>query len=382
MTTLRRRAALAGTVFVLGLSGTAPQAARASAGTALPIPNPLTGNWTAPAGTYTMPKSVLVRSTVTVNLSAAVITGSSNYLFTLQDGGRLTVVGGRLSGAMQGLVLDAVTDAGGGAVTVTGTTLTDVRSVVFSKGQGGPIDVRLTGVSASRLGAGVRAVANALVVRNCVLTGGGVPPAGYPSGLHSLDDNAGNVALAASYLDVYDSTITNFTSAEFQGDSIVGETRVGSAHIENNVLGHNSDSGGVDSKIANATFVGNTVYSDGYRGIASHYGTLRASDNTIYQVATTPGGKVGQAYQATGTLIAADDTVVLASGALLAYATYTTRRDSGPASTYPRVGAISLTHVTDANGAPLTGPTQITSGPGYLPTIVVRPQHPSSVAAP
>jgi hypothetical protein len=363
---------MAGAAIALALAVSAV-AAHGSAGTALPIPNPLTQNWTAPAGTYTMPKSVNVRSTVTVDLSAATITGSSNYLFTLQNGGRLTVVGGRLSGAMQGMVLDAVTDGSTGAVAITDTTLTDVRSIVFSKGQGGPIDVRLTGVHASNLGDGVRAVANALVVRDSVLTGGGVPPAGYPAGLHSLDDNAGNVGLAASYLNVYDSTITGFTSSRFQGDSILGETRVGSADIENNRLGHNSDSGGIDSKIANATFENNVVYSDGYRGVASHYGTLRASGNTIYQVATTPGGKVGQAYQATGNLTAVDDTVVLTRGALLAYASYTAKRDSGPASTYPRVGAMSLTHITDENGASLTGPTLITSGSGYTPTIVARP---------
>ena len=83
--------------------------------------------------------------------------------------------------------------------------------------------------------------------------------------------------------------------------------------------------------------------------------------NTIYQVAAAPGGRVGQAYQATGNLVAEDDTVVLTPGALLAYATYTTQRDSGPARTYPRVGTILLTHVTDQNGAVLTGPTLVTS---------------------
>ena len=338
----------------------------------LPIPSPLTQNWTAPAGTYAMPKSVIVRSAVTVDLSAATITGTSNYLFTLQDGGRLTVIGGQLSGPIQGLVLDAVSNAGTGAATVSGTTLHDVRSVVFAKSQGGPIDVRLTGVHASGLGDGVRAVANALEVRDSVLTGGGVPPAGYPAGVHSLDDDAGNVAVPASYLNVLSSTITGFTSAKFQGDSILGETRVATADIENNVLGHNSDSGGIDSKIANATFRNNVVYSDGYRGVAGHYGTLRSSGNTIYQAALTAGGKVGQAYQATGRLIATGDTVVLTPGALLAYATYTSQRDSGPLSTYPRVGAITLTGVDNQKGTHLTGPTLITSAPGYTPTIVIN----------
>jgi hypothetical protein len=367
----RRRGLLAGAAVVLVVA-LAPATARGAAGTPLPIPNPLTKNWTAPPGTYTMPRSVVVASTVTVDLSAATITGTSNYLFTLQNGGRLTVVGGRLTGTMLGLVFDAVTDGGSGAVTVTGTTLTNVRSIVLAKGPGGPIDVRLTGVRASNLGDGVRAVTNALVVRDCVLTGGGVPPVGYPAGLHSLDDTAGNVGLAASYLDVSDNTITGFTSKRFQGDSIIGETRVGSADIEHNQLGHNSDSGGIDSKIANAVFANNVVYSDGYRGIASHYGTLHSTGNTVYQVATSPGGKVGQAYQATGNLVAADDTVVLTRGALLAYATYTTQRDSGPTRTYPRVGTISLSHVTDQHGAVLTGPTLVTSAPGYTPTIVVR----------
>jgi hypothetical protein len=351
-----------------------PAAAAAGGATTpnLPIPNPLTQNWTAPAGSYAMPKSVIVKSSVTVDLSAATITGTSNYLFTVQNGGRLTVIGGHVSGSMQGLVLDAVTDAGTGAVTVSGTTLTDVRSVVFAKRQGGPIDVSLSGVHATNLGDGVRAVANALDVRDSVLTGGGVPPAGYPAGVHSLDDNAGNVAVPGSYVNISDSTITGFRSDRFQGDSILGETRVATADIENNVLGHNSDSGGIDSKIANATFRNNVVYSDGYRGVAGHYGTLRSSGNTIYQAAVTPGGKVGQAYQATGRLIATGDTVVLSPGALLAYASYTTKRDSGPLSTYPRVGAITLTGVDDQNGTRLTGPTLITSGAGYTPSIVIN----------
>ena len=79
---------------------------------------------------------------------------------------------------------------------------------------------------------------------------------------------AGNVAVPASYINVSDSTITGFTSQGFQGDSIIGETRVASALIERNVLGHNTDSGGVDSKIAQAVVTDNTIYSDGDRALS------------------------------------------------------------------------------------------------------------------
>ena len=356
----------------LSIAALAGRPAGAAAAPTLPIPNPLTSNWTAPAGTFTMPQSVTVRSTVTVDLTAATITGSDGYLFTLQNGGRLTVVGGRLNGTILGLVLDNVTGGSSGSVTVSNTKLSGVRSVVFDPGPGGPIDVSLNGVTATNLGDGVRAVTNELSVVGCVLTGGGVPPAGSPSGLHSLDDAAGSVAVPASQLEVSHSTITGFVSGRFQGDSIIGETRVASADIENNTLGHNSDSGGIDSKIGHVTFRNNIVYSDGYRGLASHYGTLNASGNTIYQVARGVNGKVGRAYQATATLNATGDTVVLGTGALLAQATYAAARDSGPVSTYPRVGAITLTDVTDQRGVQLTGPTLITKGAGYLPTIVIR----------
>jgi hypothetical protein len=343
-----------------------------AAGTALPIPNPLTANWTAPPGSYTMPATVPVDRAVTVDLSAATVTGSDGYLFTLRNGGRLTVVGGALRGPILGLVHDTVTAAGTGSVTITDTSLTDVRCIVCADGPGGPIDAELTGVRATGLGDGVRAVTNALDVDRTVLTGGGAPPLGSPAGLHSLDDAAGNVAVAARRLTVSNSTITGFTSAKFQGDSIIGETRVASADIENNTLGHNSDSGGVDSKIRSVTFTGNTVYSDGYRGVVSHYGTLTASGNTIYQVARSARGQPGQAYQATGTLNATGDTVVLGAGAVLAFATYAATGRSAPSSTFPRVGAITLSGITDRNGARLTGPTRIKAGSGYHPTIVIN----------
>ncbi|HEU5267455.1 MAG TPA: hypothetical protein VFU35_12185, partial [Jatrophihabitans sp.] len=186
MTRRSRRAGLA--AVGLAASVVVPVADAAAAGTPLPIPNPLTGNWTAPPGSYTMPATVVVDRAVTVDLSAATVTGSDGYLFTLRNGGRLTVVGGTLRGTVLGLVHDTVTAGGSGSVTITNTSLTDVRCIVCADGAGGPIDARLSGVRATGLGDGVRAVTNALDVHDSVLTGGGAPPLGSPAGLHSLDD--------------------------------------------------------------------------------------------------------------------------------------------------------------------------------------------------
>jgi hypothetical protein len=347
----------------------------------LPIPNPLTGNWTAPAGNYTLPTTAVnVSVTATVNLSAATISGSSGYLFNLKPGANLTVVGGTFSGGMTGLVQDSVPDGSIASVTVNNTHLSGVRTVVFAKTQSGPINVFMNSVVATGLGDGVRATANVVDIEGCILTGGGTPPSGNPAGVHMLDDDAGNVAVPGTYMKVFNSTITEFTSPAGssggfpQGDSILGETRVDTADIENNTLGHNSDSGGIDSKMHSVTFKNNTVYSDGDRAISSHYGTLTASGNTIYQVAKSlASGAVAHAYQGSGTLVASNDRLILSSGGYLAQADVVPKPGSGPASTYPRVGHLTLTHITDASGHSITGPTVTSPSGGYTPTITVNP---------
>ena len=341
----------------------------------LPIPNPLKSNWTAPAGHYTLPATnVAVSSRVTVDLSAATITGSSGYLFNLKPGGHLTVKGGDLHGKFPGLVLVSVPDGSTGSVTVSGTKLTNVRSIVYSKTQGGAIDVTFTNVKATGLGDGIRATANKVYVDHCVLNGGGEPPSGFPVGIHTLDDSAGNVAVPGTYIKVYNSTITGYVTNGFQGDSILGETRTAFADIQNNILGHNTDSGGVDSKMKEVIFKNNTVYSDGNRAISSHYGTLTSSGNTIYQVAVSSAGDPGKAYQGSATLNATNDIVILAPGAFLAQASVVLKPGSGPPSTYPRVGNLTIKGAKDKNGNPVTGPIKKpTQSGGYTPTITVIP---------
>lgn len=348
---------------------------------ALPIPSSLPSKWTAPAGNFSMPTMVNVSTTVTVDLSAANITGTNGYLFNLKPGGNLTVIGGKFTGTISGLVQVSLPDGTAGSVTINGTDLTNARTVVFATAQGGPAAVTFTNVTASGLGTGIRVTSNAIDVEHSTLTGGGKPPSGNPAGVHSLDDNAGNVAVSGSYMKVFNSTITGFTSPASsgggfpQGDSILGETRVGSADIENNVLGHNSDSGGVDSKIHSVVMKNNTIYSDGNRAIASHFGTLTSSGNTIYQVAKSlANGSAGKAYEATGILNASNDTVILTSGASLGVAEVVPKPGSGPASTYPRVGHIILTHIVDKTGKVLTGPGKASPISGYAtPTVVINP---------
>jgi hypothetical protein len=346
----------------IALLGVAPAVHAVAGGAgALPIPQQLTADWTAPSGTFTAPAaSVTVAMPVTVDLSAATITGTTGYLFQLLPGGELTVQGGVITGPLTGLVLDSVGSAGAGRVTVDGTQLTNVRSIVFAAAPSGPIDVSLTNVSAVGLGDGVRATVDALDVQNSTLEGGGIAPLGSPAGLHSFDDPALHVAVPASHINVFGSTITGFRSAKFQGDSIIGETRVATADIENCVLGHNSDTGGLDSKIGTVTFKNNIVYSDGYRAVASHYGTVYSSSNTIYQAAS--GGKkhnVGIAYQGSGVLVATGDTVALTPGAYLAQSDIVLT-GSAALITYPRIGNLTLTHILGADGAALTGPKRMT----------------------
>ncbi len=339
----------------------------------LPIPSPLSSNWVAPSGNYTMPaQTVNVSGTVTVNLTAATITGTTGYLFSLTPGSNLTIIGGTLSGTIQGLVQDNIVDGATATVSIAGTKMTNVRTVVFAKTQGGPVSITLTNVVATGLGSGVRATSDYMDIENCTLTGGGVPPTGNPAGVHSLDDNAGNIDVPGSFLKVFNSTITGYTSTGFQGDSVLGETRVHSADIENNVLGHNSDSGGIDSKMHSVIVKNNTIYSDGGRAISSHYGTLTASGNTIYQVATSNNG-VGKAYQGTGTLIVSNDVVVLTPGANLAIADVVLSPGSGPPASYPRVGNLTLTHITNQAGTVLLGPTKVNPAGGFTPTITVNP---------
>jgi hypothetical protein len=338
----------------------------------LPIPNPLTRDWTAPAGRFAMPKQVNVVGTATVDLSAATISGSSGYLFLVAaDGTQLTILGGQVNGRIDGLVRDSVRDGSTADVTISGTAVQGARSLVYAPAAGGPINVRLDHVTSHGLGDGIRATANGIDVTSSTLTGGGAPPSGYPAGIHSLDDRAGNVAVPASYINVSDSIITGFTSQSFQGDSIIGETRVASALIERNVLGHNTDSGGVDSKIAHAVVTDNTIYSDGDRALASHFGTLVSSGNTIYQSARSASGDRGKAYQGSGTLVATDDTVTLMPGAYLAQSVVVLVPGTGPPSTYPRYGNLTLTHITDENGNPISGPCAVPSKAGHRPDLKV-----------
>lgn len=341
----------------------------------LPLPNPLSGDWTAPRGRFTMPRqAVRVTGSATVDLSAATVTGSTGYLFDVStDGAHLTIVGGQVNGPVYGLVRDSLPDGGSATVDISGTTLHDARSILFAPKAGGPVSVRLDHITATGLGDGIRATANAIDVTSSTLTGGGAPPSGNPAGIHSLDDSAGNVAVPGSHINVSGSTIIGFTSTGFQGDSIIGETRVATALIEGNVLGHNSDTGGLDSKIANAVVRDNMIYSDGDRALASHFGTLTSSGNTIYQVLSAPDGTRGKAYQASGTLVASGDTVVLAVGAYLAQAVVVLTPRSGPPSTYPRVGELTLTHITDADGTVVLGPTTVSASGGRTGQVLVRP---------
>ena len=372
---------MAGTVFAIAIGSAAAMMPNSSASSiasdgVLPIPAHLTSDWTAPSGNFAAPSaSVIVDAPVTVDLSAATITGGTGtaaYLFQLMNGGRLTILGGSITGPMTGLVLDSVGKAGTGGVAMNGTQTNGVQSLVFAAAASGPIDASLVGVTATGLGDGLRATMNAVDVSNSTLQGGGIAPLGSPAGIHSMDDPQFNVAVPGSHINVSGSSITGFRGPKFQGDSIIGETRVATADVENNVLGYSSDSAGIDSKIETVTFANNIVYSDGFRAIASHYGTVNSSGNVIY--ATAGGGKknnIGYVYQASGTLNASNDTVTMGKGMYLAQTVIVLGPASGAPSTYPRIGAISLTGVVDAAGNLLKGPLKIATSTTYRTVITI-----------
>ena len=287
-------------------------------------------------------------------------------------GGRPDCVGGVISGRDDRTGFRrSVGNSGSGGVT-SGTQLTNVRSLVFAAAPSAAIDVSLTKVNAVGLGDGMPCHGERARRAELDARGWRSPPMGSPAGIHSFDDPSLHVAVPASHIDVFGSTITGFRSAKFQGDSIIGETRVASADIENCVLGHNSDSGGLDSKIGVVTFKNNRVYSDGYRAIASHYGTVYSSDNTIIQSAI--GGKkqnIGFAYQGSGTLVATDDTVLLSTGAYLAQSQIVLT-GAAALSTYPRVGDLTLNHVVGANGVALSGPKRVSISNGLRSIVVIN----------
>ena len=337
----------------------------------LPLPASLTGSWQAPAGIWSAPaKTCTVNGTALADLSAATILGSAGNLFTVTDQASLTVYGGTVSGPMSGIV--AVPSAAAVGVDLEGLATFGVLSLIAAKSAGGWSTVNLRSVVASGLAVGVSLTAQIIDVQDCVLTGGG--PSASPTGLHALKDPANMVvAYPGSLLRVLRSTITGFVSTGFQGDAILPEAQVAQCVIDRCVLGHNTDSGGVDSKATSCTITNSVIYSDGDRAISCHYGTLTSAGNLIYQVPQSASGGQAKAFQGTGTLISTGDVVILQTGAKLAVADVVLAPGSGPAATYPRVGNLTINQARDGNGQPVLGPVQISPGGGYTPTVTVNP---------
>src|SRR5690349_5567927 len=122
-----RCAALVAALLVL--AGIGCSAASSATCTALAIPNPLTVDYTAPAGTYCPGPQSTVRGTVTADLTAATIIGSgTGYLFRPAADAVFTLKAGTVQ-SMAGLVIGTGLTAGQRAsVTIDGGNLTGVTS--------------------------------------------------------------------------------------------------------------------------------------------------------------------------------------------------------------------------------------------------------------
>jgi hypothetical protein len=298
-----------------------------------------------------------------VDLHGGTVSVPAGAFRQLKDGMNLTIENGTIIGGGAEVVFDAVPDGGHASVTLSNLTVAGPRALVFAKRQGGPVDITVDHVNASHLGDGIRATADAVLVTSSTLTGGAKPPSGNAAGVHSLDDDAGNVGLPQATVTVLDSTVEGFTGGSaggfLEGDAVVGEARVGHLDVERDTLGHVPDAE-VDSKAEQATVKDNVLYSDGDRAISSHRGVLTASGNTITQ-APVYHAKI---YQGSGTLHASGDVVLGLDKAdqFLAYANSVCCPGSGPAASYPRVGDVEVTDIVDGSGAVLTGPAHQEGG--------------------
>jgi hypothetical protein len=372
--------------------------------TVLGIPGVLTNaTYTAPSGTFTMPNA---RSTchgvVTVDLSACNLVdggGNAGLLTASADCTALTVVGagggapinfgpygvGRgPSGPTGGNYtyittsattgpLVAINDTATCTVTINGFTSQGLMKLTTGQGTNPASKVICRGLFCTGLAVAIEGY-HSIDVDNCVLIGGG--PNLNPVGLHVFQFQGASPPATRSLwvpglnARLTNSTVTGFVSSATtgfrQGDACLFESDCEYFFIDNCLLGHNSDSGGLDSKACYGQISNCTIQSDGGRAISGHvmgdgrgpWNGVRSINNVIFvNNGTIPlSGGFTEAYQAEGVLSAYNDQVTLASGARLAVTSFQDAPGSGATGSYPRLGTITLSEIVDASGKHLTGP--------------------------
>lgn len=376
--------------------------------TVLGIPATLTNQtYTAPSGTFTLPAAkTACHGVVTVDLSACQLVdggGTSGLLTVSTDCTALTVIGaGAPAGTGRGPTAPGTytyttASVANAFVSVADTTVTTVTFTNFTSnglgkwivGQGTDPTSRMVfrGCFGTGMTVGVEVYAS-IDVDNCTLRGGGANSA--PVGLHFFQfqgaspPNTRSLWVSGTSLRCTNSEVTGFVSNAgggfLQGDAILAESSCQSVFIDNCLLGHNSDSGALDSK-ANWAQVSNcTIQSDGGRALSQHcmgdgtgpWNGLRSINNQIFiNNATLASGGNTECYQAEGVLQAFGDTLTLASGARLAVTSFQDAPGSGAPGSYPRLGYIVVTDVVTPAGAHILGPNAKGDDATHFTTITV-----------
>jgi hypothetical protein len=373
-----RRALLAALALIAVML--APAANAAATCTQLVLPNPVTSNYTAPAGSYCPGPQVTVKNAPTIDLRAASITGAgTGYLLKPFTGSAATVLTGNVAN-IAGIALGAVGAGGRASVTISGGTWTNVVSgVLYKTNDGGRLDATLTGVTATGMGAGIRTYGSVTLDHNR-LTGGGNPSSGDPAAGHTLDLNTTGTPVADQTLTATWNVLRGFTTTTFQGDALVAEETTILASVVANTVGDVSDAD-VDSKAAKTVVSGNRFDgAAGQRQVDAHTGLLYSTGNTYvvpsgaYGVQSTAGwGGPDPQHPARAGLTSAGDTFDLTAGGLVARATVACTGSTG--FTSPRAGVIELIDATwtPAGGTPWIAPatTCATDGLHYVPQVIV-----------
>lgn len=314
--------------------------------TVLPIPSPLVGDWTAPAGTYSAPATVNANASCTVDLTACTVNGTSaGFLFKPKAGVNLTVKLG---------------------------TVTNMQGI--ESNDGGRLDAKITGITATGLGAGIRTYGSAEAY-NCFLTGGANPQTGDPCGVRGLDLNDTATVVPDQVVIVRDCAITGFTGGN--SDGCGAEETVAYFEVSRSQFSTFSDAA-VDSKAAVAVVVGNTFSGFyGVRIVDSHIGRLYSAHNDyivptgVYGLQASSGYGTDPQHPTDPGLTSLGDTFHLAGG-LVARALVACQGSTGFSST--RCGVIRLIGSTwdGTNPTPWVAPHGVcsTDGLDYFPSVI------------
>lgn len=343
--------------------------------TVLPIPNPLTSNYVAPAGTFTAPAQVNVNASCTVDLSACTINGTgAGFLLKPKAGVALIAKLGIVTN-MQGIVLGLV-GAGGraSAQIIGGTTQNVVCLINYKSNDGGRLDGLIRNMNSTGLGVAIRTYGSAEAYSS-TLYGGANPASGDPGAVRGLDLNDTATVVADQKVIVQDCSIMDFAGGN--SDGVSAEETVAYLEVSRSYLANFSDAA-VDSK-ANLALVADNTFEGSYgvRITDSHIGRLYSVNNLysvptgVYALQASSGYGADPQHPTDPGLTSLRDQFTL-NGGLVARAVVACQGSTGFFST--RCGVIRLLGAswTPAGGTPWIAPHSVcsTDGLDYFPSVV------------